>query len=124
MVTNARVYDHTGSLVYHNNVIILVDNIEGYILGHNLLLMARIWHHDRYLVERFYLVARLLGFAINEDILAIGSRLDAVARGVLKAYGEVLVETHLRLTLIYSHRKVLIHLITLVDALCDTIQEF
>ena len=85
--------------------------------------MAGIGHNDRYLVEGLYLIARLLGFAIDKDVLAIGSCLDAVARGVLKAYGEVLVETHLRLTLIHRHREVLIHLIALIGAICNTIQE-
>ena len=117
MVTHTRVHNHTGSLINHDNVIILIDDIQRYVLWHNLLLTTRIWHHDRYLVERLNLVTRLLRFAVYEDVTTIGSGLNAVSRGVLEAYGEELVETHLRLSLIHRNGEVLIHLITLAITL-------
>ena len=123
MVADTWMNDHTRRLINNNNVVILVDDVERNILWHDLLLTAGIGHNDRYLVERLYLIARLLRLAIDKDILAIGSRLYAVTRGVLQTRGEKLIESHQRLSLIHRHREVLIHLITLIDAINHSIEE-
>jgi hypothetical protein len=117
MVTYARVYNHARSLIYHDNIVVLVDDIQWNVLGYNLLLTARIWHHDRYLVERLNLITRLLGLTIYQDITTIGSCLYAITRGILKTYGKELIKTHLRLSLIYGHGEMLIHLVTLAITL-------
>ena len=103
MVTHTWVHDHTRLLVDDDDVVILVDDVERYVFGHNLLLAARIWHNDRYLVERLDLIARLLGLAVYQDVATIGSGLYAVTRCVLEACGEELIEAHKRLSLVDRH---------------------
>ena len=117
MVAHTGVNDHTRLLVYYNDVVILVDNVKRDILRHNLLLTAGIGQDDRYLVEGLNLVARLLRLAIYKDVLAIGSRLNTVARGVFKAYCKILIEAHHRLPLIDRYGEVFVHLIALVRRL-------
>ena len=36
MVTHARVYNHARSLIYHDNIVVLVDDVQGHFGGGNL----------------------------------------------------------------------------------------
>ena len=97
-----------GGLVDDQQVVVLVGNFERDIFGDDLHFAPRVGHHDLDTVERLDLVARFRGLAVHEDVAAVGSRLDTVARAFLHAYGQELVQPQRGLPLVGYDRKVLI----------------
>ena len=108
VVAMTGVHHHAGLLIYDDNVIILVKDIERNILWDDLQLPAGIWKHNRDGIERFYLVARLNRLTIYKDISGIGSALNAVARHLLHAVGKPLVDAKHALSLINAEAEMLV----------------
>ena len=78
-------HDQPGGLVDDQQVVVLVGNVERDVFGDDLHFAPRVGHHDLDAVERLDLVARFRGLAVHEDVAAVGSRLDTVARAFLHA---------------------------------------
>ncbi len=84
--------DHARRLVDQQQVVVLVGNFERDVFGNDLDFALGIGHHQRDAVAGFDLVARLRGFAVDQDIACVGSRLDAVARTTLHVDRQELVQ--------------------------------
>ena len=86
--------------------------------------MARAVEHQRYDIARPYLVVALHGFAVHVYEAGIGSRLYAVAAGVLHVLGQELVYPQWRLSLVNLQFPVLVQLLSvlkvaqLVEVVC------
>ena len=106
----ARVHHKPCRLVDHQHGGVLVDHIEGNVLGHYLEVVAGAVHADADLVVGLYLVTGLYGAAVDDDASGIGSLLYAVARGALHARHQVLVDAQGLLAAVGGEVEVLIEL--------------
>ena len=108
VIAHPRVHDQSGRFVHEQQPLVLVGDVERNVLGDELHLAPRVGHHDLDAVERLDLVARLGRLAVDEDVPAVGRRLNAVARAVLHPNGQELVQPHGGLALVGRHRKVFV----------------
>ena len=91
VVAMARMHAHSCGLVHHQQVVVLIDDVQRDVLGDNLILVARTVHHHRDLIARMHAVVALDGAAVHADALCLGGVLDSVARRSLDALHQVLV---------------------------------
>ena len=108
VVAVTGMHDQPRRFVDDQQVVVLVGYFERNVFGNDLHLAPRIGHHDLDAVERLDLVARLGRLAVDEDVPAVGRRLNAVARAVLHPNGQELVQPHGGLALVGRHRKVFV----------------
>ena len=109
-VAHARVHHHARRLVDHHQRVILIDDVQRYLLGLYRRVIVRTVHHQRHHVARTHLVIALHGLSVYLDEPGIRSFLDAVARLVRQVFRHILVDTHRHLPGVHLHAHVLIEL--------------
>ena len=107
-VAVAGVDDEAGTLVDHENILVLIDDVEGYGLGEHLEVVRRLWEEDADLVTGLDLVVGLGLFAVHEDAACLGGSLDFVARDAFETHEEVFVEAQHGLAFVDKDMMVLI----------------
>ena len=92
IVAVAGVDHHAGGFVDHQQVLVLIDDVEGNVLGEDLHAAALVGHHEADDVAGTDDRVGLGEFVIDEDIAHLDGELDAVAGGVLGMGGDVFVD--------------------------------
>ena len=93
-VAHGRVYHHTGDFVDHYYVIVLIDDVDGNVLGHNLIDIGRVWEEHRDKVSGLDIVAGLAGRAVDEDARVEGGELYLGATHARQPLLQELVDAH------------------------------
>ena len=109
-VTHARVYHQSCRFVDNHQLVVLVDHVEGDVLGLNRGVEVWTVEPQGDDVARAHLVVALHGTVAYEDEARLGRLLDTVARGVLRVFGEELVDALRHLSPIHLYAQVLIEL--------------
>ena len=92
IVAMPRMDDEARGLIDHQEVFVLVDDVQGDILWDDLQLAARTAQLERDDLEGLDAVVGLDGAIPDEDIASLQRLLDAAAGGVGHARGEELVD--------------------------------
>ena len=100
--------DESGGLVDDHDGVVLVDHIEGDVLGDDLELVARTVHDDLHEVEGLDAIVGLDGAAVDKDASRVGGMLDARTRGMREEGGKILVDAQKLLTLVGGETIVLV----------------
>ena len=91
IIARRRMHDEPGRLVQHDNVGVLINNVQGNGLGQNI--MARPFRQlEGDLFPGLYLVSGFLGFPIDEGKALPDQRLNAAAGDVRLIVGDEDVE--------------------------------
>ena len=107
--------DHqAGGLVDHQEVVVLIDNVERNRLGLDLDAAPLVGHHEGDHVERLDLVVGLDHLVVHADVTGLDGQLHAVARGVLHMVRKVFVDAQQRLPAVDDHAEMLEHFLLLV----------
>ena len=124
-VAGTGMYHEACRLVDHHQHIVLIDNIEWYVLRNDGVVVSWTVEHQRYHIARPDLVVALHGLAVDMYEARIGSRLYAVAAGVLHVLGQELVYPQWCLPLVHLQFPVLVQLLSvpnvaqLVEVVCQ-----
>ena len=102
------VYAHSRLLIHHNNIFVLVHNVDWNILGRECNLVARKCQTHRDMVERLYLIRCFLRFFVYKNTSIVYGILDTVARAIFDMRSEELIQAHHRLSLIDSYGVMLV----------------
>ncbi len=89
-----------GRLVDHEQMLVLVHDVERNILGYYLKLVTRTVHDHAHHIERLHAVVGFHRLAVDENTPGIGGLLYAVTRRLLDARHKKLVDTQQLLSLI------------------------
>ena len=100
--------DEASRLIDHQEVFVLVDDIQGDILGDDLQLAARTAELEGDDLEGLDAVVGLDGSIPDEDIATLQRLLNTAAGGVGHARGEELVDTQQLLPLVGDDTEVLV----------------
>ena len=100
--------DEARGLIDHQEVFVLVDDVQRDILGDDLQLTARTAQLERDDLEGLNAVVGLDGAVADEDIAALQRLLDAAAGGVGHARGEELIDAQQLLPLVGDDAEVLV----------------
>ena len=92
----------SGGLVEDEQAVVLIDNIEWYVLGEDGVVVRLMVKQDLKQVERADFVVAAYGLAIDPDMTGIGSILNAVARGTRHVVCKILVDTQRGLPFVHS----------------------
>ncbi len=114
VVAVSRMHDQSGRLVEHDEVVVLMNDVERNILGDDLHLALGIGHHEGDAVERLHLVTRLHRRAVHQDVSSVGRRLHPASRTVFESHRQVFVYAEHGLTPVYRDGEMLVQLILLV----------
>ena len=94
IIAATRVNHQSCWLVDHEQVIVLIDNVERNIFGQDLKHMTRTIHHHRHHITRLDLITALLRLTIDMDISVVGCTLHTVARCSHYPIDEELIDTY------------------------------
>ena len=108
IIAATRVNHQTCRLVDHEQVIVLIDDVERNIFGQDFKHMTRSIHHHRHHITRLYLVAALLWLAIDMDISVVGCTLNTVARCSHYPINEELIDTYWSLPSVGNKAEMLV----------------
>ena len=103
------VHDQSGRLVDHQYILVLINDVEGDILGENLVGIARTVHHHLHHVGGLDAVVRLHRPAVDQDAAGFGGLLDAVARRLLQVVDEEFVDSQQLLPGVGHEAEMLVH---------------
>ena len=103
-------HHQSGGFVDDHQVLILIDDIKGDILGDDVVVVSRTIHHHGNHFARLHLVAALHRLSVGHHIAHVGCPLDAVARRVHDALAKKLIDSHRCLSLIDHHAEVFVQL--------------
>ena len=93
-----RMYDHTGFLIEHEDVIILMYDIERNSLRKDLKSPALIRHDELHDISRAYHIVCLYYLVVDTYVFCLDRQLYSVTRGIFHMCSEVLVHAHRHLT--------------------------
>ncbi len=97
-----------GRLVDHEQMLVLVHNVERNVLGYYLKLVTRTVHDHAHYIEGLYTIVGFHRLAVDENASGIGGLLYAVTRRLLDARHKKLVDTQQLLSLIGYKTEMLI----------------
>ena len=115
IVAMSGMHHQPGRFVNHHKELVFIDYIKGNVFGNNLVFIAGTIHHNRYHVQRFYLVTALDRFIICHYKPGIGSLLYTVTRSISQAVEQILVHTHHLLPFVHNNAEVLVKLRLITD---------
>ena len=97
-------------LVDDHQLVVFVNHIEGNVLRFDATVKFRAIEHQSHHVIRLNAVVALHGTPIDMDATSFGSRLDAIARGVVHEIDEKLIYTQELLSFVGNYSIVFIEL--------------
>ena len=86
--------NHSGLLVEHQHVIILMYNVQRNILRKDLEAATLIRHHELHDITRTNYVVRLYDLVVYTDVFRLDGKLDTMARGIFHMRRKIFVHTH------------------------------
>ena len=92
VVAVSRMDNKTRRLIDHQQVLVLINDIEGNILRDDFEGVPRTRHDDRDHVARLHPVVVLYRHPVHSHVACIGSQLDAVAARMWQTVGQKLVD--------------------------------
>ena len=101
IVTMSGMDDESGGFVHHQQVIVLIDDIERYVLRRDGEIMRFMIEQDLYNITRFDAVVGCDRFSVRPHVTRVRSRLDTVAAGVGHVLGKVFVYAFFALPLVH-----------------------
>ena len=101
-------YDHACRLVHYEQIIVLINDIERYVLCSNLGFKARMVAHERHHIAWFDAIITLYGTVIDMYTTSLCCTLNSCTAGVAQVFHQELIHTQQRLPLVGYHAAVLI----------------
>ena len=93
-IATPRVYHHTSTLVDHENLLVLIHNVQRNILGYNSPITLRSVQHKRHHIASLHPVIALYSLAPHHNKASLSSLLDTIATRVAQVVHQKLVHTH------------------------------
>ena len=109
IITVPRMDDHAGGFVDDQQVVVLIDDVQGDVLRQDLIAAAPVGHHELDHIAGTDDEIGLRDLAVDAHIPLLDGRLDAVAGGLFKMRGHVFVHTHRSLAWIDAEAEMLEH---------------
>ena len=108
VVSHARVHHQPCRFVDHQQVIVLIDDVERYVLGHDLRFHTRMVQHQRDHIQGLHPVVAFDRTVVDMDATRLCSALDACAAGVAQVFHQELIHAQERLPLVCHHATMLV----------------
>ena len=110
-VAEGGVDDHAGGLVDHDEVVVLIDDVDGDVLGEERERTRRVRQQDADDVVGVDAVVLLLGLAVDDDAAGARGLLHAVARRVGQQVREVPVHAYQLGAVVHDEAEMLVQLL-------------
>ena len=95
-------------LVDHKQIVVLIHDVDRYILRYDFAFVARTVHHYRHDIEGLYAVVGFYGIAVDKDTSRLRGLLYAVARGFLHPLHKKFIHTQQSLPLVGDKTEMLV----------------
>ena len=99
---------HANFFVHYQKLVVLIDDVDGNVLGNKLCIPWWIWHHHLHHIKRLYLVAALYRLVVHQYVACIGHGLNLGAAGIGQFQHQVFVYTQQPLPAIHVEAVVFV----------------
>ena len=105
-ISHTGMHHHAGRLVHDHHLVVLIDNIQRYVLWLYRRVVPWSIEHQRHCIAGLHLVIAFHGLTVNMDETGIGSFLYPVPAGMLQMLEQELIYTHGLLPLVGIYAEV------------------